>query len=80
MLEPAVTDSCKLHMPSDTVAPAPILSLDLHKSKKTLGMHDCPAGENKSHLEQTRDKVNAWIDNMINGHLSSSMGWIAYNF
>ena len=43
-------------------------------------MRDCPAGGNKSHLEHIRDKMNAWIDKMRNGHLSSAMGWIAYNF
>ena len=56
------------------------MSLDPHKSKKTLGVRDCPAGENKSHLKYIQDKVNGWIDKMKNGHLSSSMGWVAYRF
>ena len=78
--EPAKTAGCKLHIPSDTGVPAPILSLDPHESKKTLGVKDCQAGENTSHLEHIRDKVNVWIDKMRNGHLPSFMGWIAYKF
>jgi hypothetical protein len=78
--EPAKTKGCEILIPSDTGSPTPILSLDPHESKKTLGVRDCPAGGSKSHLKHIQDKVNAWIDKMKNGHLPSSMGWIAYKF
>ena len=63
-----------------TLDHTPLCSLDPHKSKKILGVKDCPAGGNKLHLENIRNKVNAWIDKMRNGHLPSSVGWTAYKF
>ena len=56
--DPAKTEGYKLLIPSDTGSPNPILSLDPHESKKTLGVTDCSAGGNKSHLEHIKDKVN----------------------
>ena len=76
--EPAKTAGCKLWIPSDTGSPAPILSPGSHKPKKILEVKDCPARGNKPHLEHIEDKVNAWINTIRNGHLTSSMGWIAY--
>ena len=76
--EPANTAGYKLLSQSATGPPTPILSLNSHKSKKTLGVRDCPTGGNKSHLEHIKEKVNTWIDKMRNGHLTSSIGWISY--
>ena len=60
--------------------PIQYLASTLTNQKKTLGVRDCPAGGNKSHLKHIKDKVNAWIDKMKNGHLPSSMGWVACRF
>jgi hypothetical protein len=78
--EPDKTTGCKLLIPSDTGPPAPKLSFDPHESKKTLGVRDCPAGGNKSHLKHIKDEVTVWIDKMKYGHLPSLMGWIAHKF
>ena len=58
----------------------PIVSLDVYESRKTPCVRDCLNGGNESHLEYIRKKVDSWIDNVNNGHLSSPMGWIAYKF
>ena len=78
MWEPAKTAGCKILIPNDTGSPAPILSLDPHESKNTLGVRDCPDGRNNSHLKHVRYKVNTWIGKLRSGHLQSSIGWIAY--
>ena len=74
MWEPTKTVGYELLIPSDTGSTARIVSLDPYKSKKTLGIRDCPARGSKSHLTHVRDKMNAWIDKMRNGHLPSSIG------
>ena len=81
MWEPAKTAGCKLLISSDAGSPAPILSLDPHNSKEIMGVRDCAAGGNKSHLEHIRDKVNTWVDTLRNGRspaIFCLMGWIAY--
>ncbi len=49
-------------------------------SKKTLGIHDAPAGGNEEHLkyiQQKTQKTLTWTDRMSNGHLPHHMAWIA---
>ena len=75
--EPTNFSGCKLLIPSDTEPPTPILSLDPYESKKTLVVKDCLAGRNKSQLKNIRDKVNAWIEKMRNGHMQFSVGYMA---
>ncbi len=47
-------------------------------SKKTLGIHDSPAGGNEEHLKYIQQKASTWTDRMTNGHLPHHMVWIAY--
>jgi hypothetical protein len=47
-------------------------------SKKTLGIHDSPAGGNEQHLKYIQQKALTWTDRMTNGHLPHHMAWIAY--
>ena len=47
-------------------------------SKKTLGIHDAPAGGNEEHLKHITQKNSTWTDRMTNGHLPHHMAWIAY--
>jgi hypothetical protein len=47
-------------------------------SKKTLGIHDSPAGGNKEHLKYIQQKASTWTSRMTNGHLPHHMAWIAY--
>ncbi len=47
-------------------------------SKKTLGIHDSPAGGNEEHLNYIQQKDSTWTDRMTNGHLPHHMAWIAY--
>ncbi len=47
-------------------------------SKKTLGIHDSPAGGNKGHLKCIQQKASMWTSKMTNGHLPHHMAWIAY--
>ena len=49
--EPADTTGLELLIPSDIGPPAPIISLDVNKSRKTLGVRDCPVGGNTAHLK-----------------------------
>ena len=44
--------------------PPPILRPDPCESKKTLGVHDCLTGGNKSNMKHIRDKINPWISKM----------------
>jgi hypothetical protein len=46
-------------------------------SKKTLGIHDSPAGENEGHLKYIQEKASTWTSRMINGHLPHHMAWVA---
>jgi hypothetical protein len=47
-------------------------------SKKTLGIHDAPAGGNKGHLNHIKGKATTWVNRMTNGHLPSHIAWVAY--
>jgi hypothetical protein len=47
-------------------------------SKKTLGIHDSPAGGNEGHLKYIQQKASTWTSRMTNGHLPHHMAWIAY--
>jgi hypothetical protein len=57
---------------------SPISQEELTTSKKTLGIHDSPAGGNIDHLSYIKEKVSGWISRMSNGHLPSHMAWVAY--
>jgi hypothetical protein len=48
------------------------------ESKKTLGIHDLPAGGNATHLASIKEKVGIWVNRMTNGHLPNYTAWIAY--
>jgi hypothetical protein len=47
-------------------------------SKKTLGIHNSPAGGNKGHLKYIQQEASTWTSRMTNGHLPHHMAWIAY--
>ncbi len=47
-------------------------------SKKTLGIHNAPAGGNKGHLDYIKGKATKWVNRMTNGHLPSHIVWVAY--
>ncbi len=47
-------------------------------SKKTLGIHDSPAGGNTGHLDHIKMKATPWVNRMTNGHLPSHMARVAY--
>ncbi len=46
-------------------------------SKKTLGIHDSPAGGNAGHLDHIKTKATTWVNRMTNRHLPSHMAWVA---
>jgi len=46
--------------------------------KKTVGVHDSPAGGNKGNLKYIQQKASTWTSRMTNGHLPHPMAWIAY--
>jgi hypothetical protein len=56
----------------------PINQVKVTESKKTLGIHDSPAGGNATHLASIKEKVSIWVNRMMNGHLSNHTAWIAY--
>ena len=45
---------------------------------KTLGVYDSPAGGTKGHLDYIKKKTSTWIKRMKNGHLPSTIAWVAY--
>ncbi len=47
-------------------------------SKKTLEIHNSPAGGNEEHLKYIQQKASTWTDRMTNGRLPHHMAWIAY--
>ncbi len=47
-------------------------------SKKTLEIHNLPAGGNAGHLDHIKTKTTTWVNRMTNGHLPSHMAWVAY--
>ena len=55
-----------------------IVQLDLDISKQTLCVWDCPAGHSKTHLEVVSKKMEEWVINMKNVHLSSHMAWMTH--
>ena len=57
---------------------SPISQEEVTLSKKTLGVHDSPAGGNTDHLLYIKEKVSGWVSRMSNGHLPSHMAWVAY--
>jgi hypothetical protein len=57
---------------------SPIDQEEVTVSKKTLGIHDLPAGGNKGHLKYIQVKASMWTSRMINGHLPHHMAWVAY--
>ena len=70
----------------DLVIPMPdgsfesIAQENVYKSKKTLGVWDCPAGGNAAHLEVIGKKMETWSMRTKNGHLPSHMAWTSYRF
>jgi hypothetical protein len=58
---------------------SPIKQEEVTVFKKTLGIHDSPAGGNKGHLLYIKDKAIQWVTWMENGHLPSHIAWVAYN-
>ena len=57
---------------------SPISQEEVTSSKKTLGIHDSPAGWNTDHLMYIKEKVSGWVSRMSSGHLPSHMAWVAY--
>ncbi len=51
---------------------------DVTVSKKTLGIHDSPAGGNEGHLMHIHNKASMWTSQMTNGNLPHHMAWVAY--
>jgi hypothetical protein len=47
-------------------------------SKKTLGIHNSPAGGNADHLSYIKDKASIWVQRMQNGHLPCHIAWTTY--
>jgi hypothetical protein len=41
--------------------------------KKTLGIHNAPAGGNEEQLKHIQQKASTWTDRMTNGHLPHHM-------
>lgn len=71
-------------VPFELVIPLPdgsfqtIQQEDVHQSKKTLGIWDCPAGGNAEHLDVVGKKMETWVSRMKNGHLPSHMARTSY--
>jgi hypothetical protein len=53
-------------------------SHDVTESKKTVGIHNLPAGGNEGHLKHIQEKATMWTSRMTNGHLLHYMAWVAY--
>ncbi len=51
---------------------------DVKVCKKTLGIHDLPAGGNEGYLKHIQEKASTWTSRMTNGHLPHHMAWVAY--
>jgi hypothetical protein len=57
---------------------SPIQQEDVTVSKKTLGIHNSPAGGNASHLTYIKEKATQWVTRMQNGYLPNHIAWVAY--
>jgi hypothetical protein len=57
---------------------SPIKQEKVTDPKKTLGIHDSPAGNNAAHLSYIKDKASIWVHRMQNRHLPCHMAWTAY--
>jgi hypothetical protein len=57
---------------------SPIQQEDVTVSKKTLGIHNSPAGGNASRLMYIKEKATQWVTQMKNGHLPNHIVWVAY--
>jgi hypothetical protein len=62
--------------PDDTKSP--IIQETVTDSKKTLGIHDSPAGGSADHLSYIKDKASVWVQRMQNGLLPHHIAWTAY--
>ena len=70
----------ELMIPVDDGSQKPIYSLSPHKSRKALGMEDCPVGGSAVRLETVKSKVGGWINRMKNDHLPAKWVWVTYKF
>jgi hypothetical protein len=68
---------CKLFIKNPDRSRSAIKQEDMTVSKKTLGIHDLPAGGNEGHLKHIQEKAS-WTSRMTNGHLPHHMAWVAY--
>ncbi len=57
---------------------SPIKQETVTDSKKTLGIHDSPAGGNAAHLSSIKDKASIWVQRMQNRHLPCHIIWTVY--
>jgi hypothetical protein len=57
---------------------SPIKQETVTNSKKTLEIHDSPAGGNAAHLYSIKDKASVWVQRMQNGHLPCHIASTAY--
>jgi hypothetical protein len=57
---------------------SPIKQETVTDSKKTLRIHDSPAGGNAAHLSSIKDIASVWVQRMQNGHLPCHIAWTAY--
>jgi hypothetical protein len=69
---------CKLFITNPDRTKSYINQEEVTVSKKTLGIHDSPAGGNERHLKYIQQKASTWTSRMTNGHLPHHMAWIAY--
>lgn len=55
----------------------PLISLDAHVGKETLGVILAPDGNNKDALKSLLQKAKSWSANIRTGHLKPSLAWQA---
>jgi hypothetical protein len=71
-------DCKKLHLTTTDGQTVVINREEVTLSRRSLGLHDAPAGGNKGHLEFIKDNTSQWINRMKNGHLPCHTAWVAY--
>jgi hypothetical protein len=69
---------CKLFLTNPDRTKSALKQEEVSVSKKTLGIHNSPAGENKGHLKHIKEEATRWTSRMTNGHLPHLMAWVAY--
>ena len=67
-----------LYVPSPSGDPYRLLPKAPTEAERTLGVFHSPVGGNAMHLNTLVDRIELWIRDIKNGHLSTTQAWLAY--